>query len=559
MQSLTFIPFTAGVTWFVDHVLHPAHPHTPRESAWLIVAYAVANLLLWGVHGAFTVAAFTASQRIVRATTARMRTLVVDQLQRFSLSYFTRRGVGALSNQLTVDMTRVESFLGHVTGGLVPGVVLGVATMIYLVVLNPRLAAVTLLMIPAQAMVIRAASRRLDRLHARAQRSGENFAASISELVAAMRHVRSLGNEELETARLARAIEDMRESGLAAGVATTWTSLWLQMAHQYTPVLVWCVGGWMALQGRVSLGELVGFVGLLGFVQAGVGALGGAYQEWVAARPGLAALLAVLDSEEIETFTEPTQSERLRGEVEFDNVTFRYPESERAVLDGLSLSIRAGERIGMVGESGAGKSTLLDLLAAFHLADSGAVRFDGVDVVQRGRRVVRRQCAIMSQDVFLWNATIRENIRLGEPTATDAQVEDAARKAGAEAFIARLEHGFETLCGERGAQLSGGERQRIAIARLFLRDPSLVILDEPTSALDAETAARIQPALESLCVGRTVVIVSHRLGLLRNVDRIVVMRNGRAVESGAPSALLADPSSQFARLVAASGGAFGAA
>ena len=554
MQSLTFIPFTAGVTWFVDHVIRPPHPHTPRASATLIAAYAIANILMWGVHGAFTVAAFSASQRIVRATTARLRTLVVDQLQRLSLSYFTRRGVGALANQLTVDMGRVEGFLGNVTGGLVPGVVLGLATMVYLLVLNPLLAAITLLMVPAQAVVIRAASGRLDRLHARVQRSGESFASGITELVTGMRHVRSLGNEELETAKLARAIEDMRESGLAAGVATTWTSLWLQMAHQYVPVLVWCVGGWLSLQGKVSLGELVGFVGLLGFVQAGVGALGGAYQEWVAARPGLASLLAVLDSDEIETFAEPTPGERLRGEVRFEGVTFRYPESERVVLDGLSLAIGAGERIGIVGESGAGKSTLLDLLAAFHLPDAGRVLFDDVDVASRGRRAVRRQCAIMSQEVFLWNATVRENIRLGRSSASDADVEDAARKAGAATFISRLENGFETMCGERGAQLSGGERQRIAMARLFLRDPSLVILDEPTSALDAETASQIQPALEALCEGRTVVIVSHRLGLLRNVDRIVVLRDGKVIESGAPTVLLDDPASHFARLVAASAG-----
>jgi ABC-type multidrug transport system fused ATPase/permease subunit len=529
MQSLTFLPFTAAVTWFIDHVLKGGRPR--RETLLLIVAYALANLVLWGLHGWCTVKAYAAGQRVVRATSARLRLAVIEQLQRLTLGWFTRRGPAAASNQLTVDMARLETFLTQVTGRLVPGLVLGVATLFYLLWLNPRLAVFTLLLIPVQALVIRAMSRRLDRLHGRLQVSGEHFARSVGELVTGMRQVRSLGNEQREAARLAADIEDVRRAGLEAGVAMTRAALLLQMAHEYLPVLVWCIGGWLTLDGSVTLGELVAFAALLAFVQGGVGAFAAAWADWVAARPGTVALFSLLDSEEVETFLEPATPVALEGAVRLEGVTFRHPGQARPVLDGVSLDVPAGTRVGVTGESGAGKSTLLDLLCAFHLPDAGRITYDGHEVQAIGRRALRRRIALMSQEPFLWNATVRENIRVGRPEASDEEVAEAARRAGADGFIARLPQGWETLCGERGAELSGGERQRIALARLFLRDPVLVLLDEPTSALDAETEARIRPHLDALCRGRTAFIVSHRPALLEDVDLRLHLDGGRFTRS----------------------------
>jgi ABC-type multidrug transport system fused ATPase/permease subunit len=546
MQGLTYIPFAAGVTWFVDSVLHPPADRPSTTTLALLVGFAVANLLLWLIHGSFTVAAFASSQRVVRATTARMRLLVIDQLQRLSIGYFNRRGAGALSNQLTVDMGRVEGFVDHLTSSVVPGVVIGSATLVYLIALNPRLAAVALTMIPVQSLVIRVMARRLDQLHSNVQLSGESFAARLGELITGMRHVRSLGNEELERKKLAAAIEEVRRAGLEAGIASTRTALGIQAADQYMSVLVFCVGGWMALHGHVTLGELLGFVATLGYVQSGVNALSSAYREWVAAKPGVVALLELLDSEELETFAEPaTPTRRLRGELRFEEVHFAYPGTTRKIFDGLTLTIPAGERVGVVGESGAGKSTLLDLLAAFHLPDAGRVTYDGQLATDLGRRVLRRQTAIMSQEAFLWNASLRENIRVGRPEATDAEVEEAANKAGAARFIEQLERGYDTPAGERGAQLSGGQRQRIALARLFLRDPALVILDEPTSALDAETEALLQPEIDALCRGRTTIVVSHRPALLRTVDRVLELKAGRVVGSGRPEEMLSGQREAF--------------
>ncbi|MEO6954024.1 MAG: ABC transporter ATP-binding protein [Polyangia bacterium] len=548
LQSLTFIPFTAGITWFIDGVLHPPAARSRHTSLMFIVVFALANLALWALHGWFTVQAFGASQRVARTTTAELRRLVVDQLQRLSIGWFTRNGAAGASNKLTVDMGRIESFLGQVTRSLVPGVMLGLATFVYLLVLNLRLALLTLLMLPLQAIVIRAMSRRLDLLHAQVKDSGESFAERVSELVGSMRHIRGLGNDDHERERMHQSIERVRAAGLEAGLAMTWASLGLQMAHEYMPVLVWCVGGWMTLDGKVTIGQLVGFVGLLAFVQGGISAVAGAWAEWVSARAGAESLFALLDSDEVESDGEVVDC-TLTGQISLTDVGFRYAGAERATLEHLDLELAPGTRVGVIGESGAGKSTLLDLVCGFHAPTSGHITYDGHAI---DRRALRRRMALMSQDAFLWNATLRENIRLGRPQASDADVVEAAVRAGADAFIGGLERGYDTIAGDRGGQLSGGQRQRVALARLFLRDPVLVVLDEPTSALDIETEAALLPALDALCRGRTSFVVSHRLALVRTLDEVVVLAAGRIVERGAPSVLLADPGSRLSRLSALS-------
>jgi len=257
----------------------------------------------------------------------------------------------------------------------------------------------------------------------------------------------------------------------------------------------------------------------------------------------------LIDSRELEEARHSGQSVPLHGEIRFDRVTFRYPGAvETAALQEVDLVIPQGQRIGLVGETGAGKSTFLDLVLGFYHSSSGRITWDGRALQDVGLKNLRRQCAIMGQDAFLWNTTVAENIRFGRPDADDEAVRAAAMQAQAHEFIERLEHGYRTVCGERGSRLSGGQRQRIALARVFLRDPRIIVLDEPTSALDLETEAKLQQDLEVLCRGRTTFIVAHRLSTLRGVDRILVFSQGRIVEDGTPKELLARPNGQFARL-----------
>jgi len=544
LQAVSHIPFTAGLGYFIDRVL-------PARRLDYIAYYALANLALLPVHGAFALAAYVNAQRLVRATVARLRRLVVDQMQRLSLSYYASKGAGALSSQVTLDMNRVEVFLEHVSNALIVNVAVGTVTLVYLFTQNRILAWVAVTVVPLQLLLIYLPRRRARRLQARVQARGQGFSERMVELVAGMRLIKSFGNERHVRDRIVRQIEQLREAGLRATLALRSQLLRVDLVSLYVPVLVASAGGWLYLEGRTSIGQIVAFVSLLAYVQCGFSAFSNAYEEWTKARPHLEAVLAVLDSQQLEAYRRPHRRVArgtLRGDVRFRDVSFVYPGQEKNALTDVSLHVPAGQRVGLVGESGAGKSTLLDLLLGFYQPTSGEIAYDGLTIAELGLRYLRGATAIMGQDAFLWDASIRENIRFGRPQASDAQVEAAARRAQASGFIEQLEDGYDTRCGERGGRLSGGQRQRIALARLFLRNPSIVVLDEPTSALDLQTEARLEPDLSVLCAGRTTFIVAHRLSTLRSVDRVLVFDAGRIIEDGPPHELLANRDTAFAQL-----------
>ncbi len=230
------------------------------------------------------------------------------------------------------------------------------------------------------------------------------------------------------------------------------------------------------------------------------------------------------------------------------SVTFRYPGTTEPALRDINVYIPAGQRVGLVGETGAGKSTFVDLVLGFYQPSEGSITWDSRELKEIGSLQLRRATAIMSQEAFLWNDSIRENIRFGRSNASEAEIIEAAQKAQAHEFILRQERGYDTRCGERGGRLSGGQRQRIALARIFLRNPAFVVLDEPTSALDVETEVRLQNELEVLCAGRTTLIVAHRLSTLRFADRILVFSNGRIVEDGPVDELIRREGGIFRRM-----------
>jgi ABC-type multidrug transport system fused ATPase/permease subunit len=550
LQPLSYLPFYAGVGILVDRILQNKAA-TIEERYLFLLYYALANLGLWPIHMWCTVGCVKRSQRLMRSAVAQMRRLLVDKLQRMSLSFFTRRGAGALSNQVTTDLGRVEAFLANVVGSFLIQVTLGLGALAYMFWLNPLLASVTAMAIPLQFMVVRRMRKRLDRLNQNVQQSGESFSARVVEFIGGMRVTKSMGSEERVAGELAEVIERVRGAGLEASVAMCRVAMAIQMIGEYFGVVVWCLGGVLYLQGKLPLGSLLVFTGTFGFVRGSFQAFVAAYDSWMQAKPGLVAMLAILDSEELESFRHAhgVSRVRLKGELQLRDVSFRYPGIEGApTLSDISLHIPAGQHVGLVGETGAGKSTLIDLILGFYIPNHGQILYDGRRLEDIGLLELRRNVAIMGQESFLWNTTVRENIRLGRPTATDAEVEQAAGKAQADRFIRALERGYETMCGERGGRLSGGQRQRVALARVFLRNPSIVILDEPTSALDLETEALLQDDLDTLCRGITTFIVAHRLSTLRSVDRVLVFKQGRIVEDGRVSELLANEAGHFARL-----------
>ena len=306
------------------------------------------------------------------------------------------------------------------------------------------------------------------------------------------------------------------------------------------------LGAWLVLRGEITVGTLVAFVGYLAGIFGPVFGLTGTYAALRRAAVSLDAVYSILDAPERRSAAAVRPAAPLRGLVEFDDVTFSYESTP--VLRGISFRAEPGEHIAIVGPSGAGKTTLVALLQKFYEPTEGAIRLDGVDAAELDDRSIRRQIGVVLQETFLFRATIMDNIRAARPEASRADVERAARASRAHEFIERLPLGYDTIVGERGGSLSGGQRQRVAIARALLKDPPVLILDEATSALDPESQAALREALPRLAHGRTTFLISHRLSMVAGSDRILVMKDGRIVESGTHAELI-EHGGTYARLV----------
>ncbi len=300
-------------------------------------------------------------------------------------------------------------------------------------------------------------------------------------------------------------------------------------------------GGTLVLRGDLSLGALVAFLGYVGGMFAPVQGLTGIYKTMQTASVSLEQVFSILDAQDyLGDAPDAVELGTLRGEVVLEDVKFSYGgDKSRPLIDGISLHVKPGETIAIVGPSGAGKTTLMALLQRFYDPTDGRILLDGHDLRKVKQISMRQQIGVVLQDSLLFNESVRDNIAYGRPNATMAEIEDAAKAANAHNFISRLPEGYDTVVGERGSRLSAGERQRVAIARSLLKDPSILILDEPTSALDAESEQLVQQALNRLMNGRTTFAIAHRLSTVVDADRILVLKEGKIVEQGRHGELLA--------------------
>ncbi|ODN72589.1 putative multidrug export ATP-binding/permease protein [Methylobrevis pamukkalensis] len=318
------------------------------------------------------------------------------------------------------------------------------------------------------------------------------------------------------------------------------TSLTLNfLGLRLVQLLVLLTGAWFVSAGSLTVGGFVGFLLLINVFYQPLEKIAAVIETYPKGIAGFRRYRELLDTApDVTDRPEAAEAGRLAGDIVFDGVRFGY-DPARPVLKGLDLSIRAGETIAFVGPSGAGKTTLLSLVPRFYDVDAGAIRIDGRDIRDLTLASLRRSIGIVQQDVFLFAGTIRENIAYGRLDATEAEILDAARRARLGGLLAELPDGLDSIVGERGVQLSGGQKQRVAIARIFLKNPPILILDEATSALDTETERAIQDALQELARGRTSLVIAHRLATIRHADRIVVVEDGRIVETGDHASLLA--------------------
>jgi ATP-binding cassette subfamily B protein len=480
----------------------------------------------------------TIGERIV----ADLRRDVFAHLMSLSPAFFDSARSGELVSRLTADTTQIKSAVGASVSIALRNLMLFIGATAMMVITSPKLSLFVLLAIPAIVIPLVAFGRWVRRLSRNAQDTLADASAYASELVGAIRTVQAYTSERLANTRFGREVEQAYEAARSSTRARAVLTLIIIFIVFSSVVVILWVGSHDVLTGSISPGRLGQFVLYATFAAAGLGQLSEVWGEVSAASGAAERLFEILRVNS--QITAPPAPVALpvpaRGDVGFDNVSFAYPtRPDVLAVDGVSLSVKAGEKVAIVGPSGAGKSTLFHLLLRFYDPASGTISLDGVPIKSVDPRGLRSRIALVPQDSVVFAASARENIRFGRPDASDAEVERAADLAHATEFIRRLPDGFEAELGERGVTLSGGQRQRIAIARAILRDAPLLLLDEATSALDAESETLVQTALEELMRHRTTLVIAHRLATVLSCDRIMVMDQGRIVEQGTHASLVA--------------------
>jgi ATP-binding cassette subfamily B protein len=494
--------------------------------------------VLAGASAARFYLVMTIGERIV----ADLRRDVFAHLVSLSPAFFDSARSGELISRLTADTTQIKSAVGASVSVALRNVMLFIGATAMMVITSPRLSGFVLLAIPLVVLPLVAFGRWVRRLSRNAQDTLADATAYASELVGAIRTVQAYTSERLAEARFGGEVEQAYEAARTSTRArAVLTAIIIFIVFSSVVVILW-VGSHDVLTGTISMGRLGQFVLYTAFAAAALGQLSEVWGDVSAASGAAERLFEILRVES--QIALPASPRALpvpaRGDVSFKNVSFAYPTRPAALaVDGVSLSVRAGEKVAIVGPSGAGKSTLFHLLLRFYDPADGVISFDGVPIRAADPREVRSRIALVPQESVVFATTARENIRFGRPDADDAEVERAAELAHATEFIRRLPGGFEAQLGERGVTLSGGQRQRIAIARAILRNAPLLLLDEATSSLDAESETLVQTALEELMHHRTTLVIAHRLATVLSCDRIMVLDQGRIVEQGTHASLVA--------------------
>ncbi len=526
----------------VDKVLSPAQAHNPvmpfddavRWLAWLVaglfgVYFTVAFLQI--INGRLT--SFVGTQ-----ITYDMRSRVFKHLTQLSVGYYDRYNVGQLMSRVVGDTEQMKGFINQITGGFVAQFITVVAVGAVLFWLNWKLALITLLPAP---LVILCAVFFWKRIYPRYYRiwdANSKLNSALNTILSGIRVVKAFGQEDREHGRFGRSSGYVRDSFRSVEYTVSTFNPAIGFLFQLGGILVWFVGGRWVLLNEMTLGQLMAFLGLLWMFYQPLGQLT-QFTNWMTQfLTSTQRTFEILDT--APQIVEAADAKPLPdrgGLIRFENASFGYSRHE-PIIKNVTLEIRPGEHVGVVGKSGSGKTTLVNLLARFYDVDEGSVTIDGVDVRDLKLDDLRRAVGVVLQEPFLFRGTIYANVVYGRRDAGPEQVLAAAKSANAHNFILRHPLGYDTYIGERGAGLSGGERQRISIARALLYDPKILILDEATSNVDTESELLIQEALERVTKGRTTIAIAHRLSTLRNCDRIFVVDDGKIVEQGTHDELL---------------------
>ncbi len=469
-----------------------------------------------------------------------MRQQLFDHYEKLSFSYYDQNNSGQMMSKLVSDLFDISEMAHHGPENLFISLIKIIGSFVFLFLINWRLAVPLLALVFFMVLFSYSQNRRMQATFMDNRQKIGEINSSLQDTLAGIRVVQSFANEEIEREKFGRSNENFlrsKDANYRCMGSFMSGNLFFQ-GLMYLVTLVF--GGWLIARGQMEVADLAMYALYIGIFISPIQILVELTEMMQKGLSGFRRFLAVVETEpDIVDAPDAKPLENVKGTVEYDKVSFHYSDDDTLVLSDVSFQIEAGKSVALVGPSGSGKTTICSLLPRFYDVTGGSVRIDGQDIRELTLESLRNQIGLVQQDVYLFCGTIRENIAYGKPGASMEEIEDAARKANIHDFIMSLPDGYDSFVGERGTRLSGGQKQRISIARVFLKNPPILILDEATSALDNESERWIQHSLEELAKNRTTITIAHRLSTIRNADEILVVADTGIVERGTHEELLA--------------------
>lgn len=532
LAALLELAFPLAVNLVVDELL--------PMGEWQTIAWGgIGLLVLYFMNGGFHYVVTYWGHKLGINIETDMRKQLYEHLQKQSVQFYDDTKTGHLISRLTNDLMDIGEVAHHGPEELAISLMTLTGAFAIMLSLNWQLALLTFVLVPFILLLTVYFGKKMAGAMSYMFGAIANFNARVENGVTGIRVTKAFANEDFELERFAKENKEFRITKLKSYKIMAAHITVSQIMMKFLLLFVLVAGTWFVINGQLTYGEFIAFVLFANIMIGPIQKLNAVIEMYPKGIAGFKRFLDVLDQEpEQKEKDNPIEATNLRGEIVYDNVSFAYKGS-KTVLNEASFSIKPGETIAFVGPSGAGKTTIASLLPRFYDVTSGGIKIDGTDIREYTLASLRNQIGIVQQDVFLFDGTIRENIAYGRLDASDEDIQDAAKKAQMEDFIRLLPDGMDTLIGERGVKLSGGQKQRLSIARMFLKNPPILVLDEATSALDTQTEAAIQDALSRLSKGRTTIVIAHRLATIQDADRIFVLTENGVEEEGPHDELLA--------------------
>lgn len=534
------LAFPLAVQWFIDKLL-------PTGEWGTIITVSILLLLIYLLSTVLNFVVSYLGHKLGINIETDMREQLFTHVQRQSFRFFDNTKTGHVMSRITNDLFDIGELAHHGPEDFFIAIMTFIGAFAIMYNINPELAIIAIIMIPFLFALVTYSNIKMNQAWKNMYIKIADVNGRVEDSVSGARVVQSFTNEELEIKRFKYDNGQFRLAKLVAYKVMAGTHSSIYMMTRLMTLVVLVVGAWFTFNGKLSYGELVSFVLFINVLIKPVDKISALLELYPKGMAGFRRFLDLIDqAPEIVDRPNAKIVDHLQGDIVFKDVHFSYDKHQK-VLSEINLKVKSGQTVAFVGPSGAGKTTICSLIPRFYDVTEGSIMIDGQDIRDITKHSLRSQIGIVQQEVFLFTGTIRENIGYGKKDASDEEIQDAARRAHLQEFISELPAGYETQIGERGLKLSGGQKQRLAIARMFLKNPPILILDEATSALDTETEKIIQQALTELTENRTTLIIAHRFATIRDADRVLVVTKEGIVEDGSYSDLV-EADGLFSRL-----------